>query len=133
MIVIDAAAFGERVRGLRQARKLTQANLAERAGITDETVSRVERGAFEPTLSTAVLLAQALETRLDTLTGRDREEEPLPHPLAPNVQRLVDLVLALDPDAQAALLRMAELLYQKRRPGAKERAAEAKRRREKKT
>lgn len=119
----EPSPFGERLRSLRQTRKLTQADLAERAGVTDETVSRVERGAFEPALSTAIALAQALGTPLDALTGSGAEEasHSLPRPIAPSVQKLVDLVLALDSDAQMALLRMAELLYAKRSPVARAR------------
>lgn len=128
MNALDSASFGDRLKSLRQSRKLTQAVLAERAGVTDETVSRVERGAFEPALSTAIALARALDTPLDALTGGAESDthRPLPHPLAPAVQRLVDLVLALDSDAQMALLRMAELLHAKRRPGARARREAAK-------
>jgi len=39
-----SAGFGERVRGLRVAAGLTQAELAEHAGISERAVSDIERG-----------------------------------------------------------------------------------------
>ncbi len=70
MPVFDAAAIGKRVRDARVSAGLTQAGLAEAAAISDETVSRIERGAYEPAISTAVALANALGVSLDALTGR---------------------------------------------------------------
>lgn len=115
----DSVALGVRVKSLRRERKLTQAGLAECAGVTDETVSRVERGAFEPSVSTVVALALALQTSPDVLLGSADKRESVPQALPPFVQRLIDLVLALDVESQAVLLRMAELLLTKRKPDAK--------------
>jgi DNA-binding XRE family transcriptional regulator len=40
--------IARRVREARVHADLTQAELAEAAGVTDETISRIERGAYEP-------------------------------------------------------------------------------------
>jgi transcriptional regulator with XRE-family HTH domain len=52
--------MGARVRQLRKARKLSQAALAERAGLTRAYVTRLEAGQQDPSLSTITALAKAL-------------------------------------------------------------------------
>jgi len=51
---------GAQVRIARRRAGLTQALLAERAGVSFETVSRIERGVLSPTARTVVALASAL-------------------------------------------------------------------------
>src|SRR6266702_4487974 len=61
--------FGERLRALRQAARLTQEELAERAGMTAAGISAIERGIRKRTYPrTVTALADALG-----LTGADRE------------------------------------------------------------
>ena len=52
---------GERLRNQRTRRALTQAELAERAGVTTATVARIERNEIEPRMTTLRKLAQGLE------------------------------------------------------------------------
>jgi transcriptional regulator with XRE-family HTH domain len=52
--------FGVRLRELREAAGLTQARLAERAGLHPQGVVKLERGEREPAWSTVQLLAAAL-------------------------------------------------------------------------
>jgi transcriptional regulator with XRE-family HTH domain len=51
---------GERISELRVARGMTQAELAEVAGITKQGISKIE-GGDDPSLATLRLIAQALE------------------------------------------------------------------------
>jgi transcriptional regulator with XRE-family HTH domain len=60
---------GERVRLLRQEKKLTLTALAEKAGITPSYLSEIERGYANPALATLEQLARALEVSLDQLWG----------------------------------------------------------------
>lgn len=53
-------AFGARLRALRDAAELTQAALAEKAGIQVNSIARLERGAYQPTWITVLKLAEAL-------------------------------------------------------------------------
>jgi transcriptional regulator with XRE-family HTH domain len=64
---LDAQEVGGRIRAARQAAGLTQSRLAERAGMEVQSLSRLERGEYEPSLSSAVALAEALGLALDTL------------------------------------------------------------------
>jgi transcriptional regulator with XRE-family HTH domain len=54
---------GDRLKNLRTLNALTQAELAERAGLTTAAVSRVERDEAEPRPSTLRKLAKALNVQ----------------------------------------------------------------------
>ena len=51
---------------------LTQAELAERCGVTRKTVNTVENGVFTPSATLAIKLAQALELSVEQLFWIDR-------------------------------------------------------------
>jgi transcriptional regulator with XRE-family HTH domain len=53
--------IGERLKRQRMRRALTQAQLAERAGVATATVARIERDEIEPRMTTLRKLAHALE------------------------------------------------------------------------
>lgn len=55
------------VRVCRVAANLKQADLADRAGLTQETISNVERGAVAPRRKTARAIALALSVDVDQL------------------------------------------------------------------
>lgn len=62
--------LGQQLRRLRRERKLTQEDLAERSNLSVDTVRRVERGAFSPSLDTVAKLAVGLAVSLRTLIGK---------------------------------------------------------------
>jgi transcriptional regulator with XRE-family HTH domain len=67
--------FGAWVRELRQRKKLTQTDVAQRAGISLTYVSEIERGIRNPTLAVIVRLARALDATPSQLVARlDRVE-----------------------------------------------------------
>lgn len=57
--------LGEAVRHRREELGLTQAELAERAGLKQPAVARFEAGGTMPTIPMLERLAEALEVRLD--------------------------------------------------------------------
>ena len=57
----DVVFVGDKIRRLRDARALTQQELAARAGITVAALSRIERNNAEPRPTTRRKLAKALE------------------------------------------------------------------------
>ena len=109
MAGVDPKVIGKRVKEARGRARLTQADLAEAAGVTDETVSRIERGAYEPALSTAVAFSDALGVPLAWLATA-RAEGPPVAPASPLFERLAATARALEPEALRALVRMAEVL-----------------------
>ena len=51
---------------------MTQAELAERVGVTRKTVNTVENGVFTPSATLAIKLAQALEVSVEQLFWIER-------------------------------------------------------------
>ena len=114
-----ATELARRVAAARLRSGLTQAQLAEASGVTDETISRIERGRYEPAVSTLFRLAEALEVSLDRLAGdpardggaRAGQGTPRRKPrLSPVVRRLRARIDVLTPEGQRALLALAEQL-----------------------
>jgi len=62
--------FGRRLKALREARGVSQAALAERAGLTREYVNKLEAGKYDPTLGTLGRLAKALGVTERALLAR---------------------------------------------------------------
>ncbi|MGV8910230.1 MAG: helix-turn-helix transcriptional regulator [Propionicimonas sp.] len=56
-----------RVRELREARSLTQAGLADRLGISRQSVNAIETGKYDPSLPIAFGLARVFETTIEAL------------------------------------------------------------------
>lgn len=61
------AELGNRIREARDARGLTQAELAERIGVSRKTVNTVENGVFIPSTVVALKLAGALGCAVEEL------------------------------------------------------------------
>ncbi len=59
--------FGQHIRALRRARGLTQEGLAERSGLSADTIRRLEHGSFSPSLATLRKLCVGFELLLSTL------------------------------------------------------------------
>lgn len=59
--------FGENLLRIRQARKLSQESLAERAGIHRTQITLIETGRRQPRIETVIRLAGALEVSTENL------------------------------------------------------------------
>ena len=71
----DTMKMGEQIRQMRHKRGMTQAELAERLGVSDRAVSRWETGAALPDVTLLVQLAMILETTTDALLGVDPQRQ----------------------------------------------------------
>lgn len=69
VVMTKAGHIGERVREIRRIRALTQAELAEQASTTKETVGKIELGYRQPRPTTIRALAAALDVEVEHLTG----------------------------------------------------------------
>ncbi len=65
-----APAVGEAIRRVRQQKRMSQAELAQRARLTQATVSRIESGARRGDMETLALIAAALGLALWILIKR---------------------------------------------------------------
>ncbi len=63
------AHIGRRLKRQRTLKALTQAQLADRAGVTTATVARIERDEIEPRMPTLRKLSDALEVEPAELVG----------------------------------------------------------------
>ena len=61
--------IGDNLKRLRQREALTQAELAKQAGIAEVTLSRIERNAADPHMSTIRKLARVLDVHPRDLVG----------------------------------------------------------------
>lgn len=107
---LDMTAFAERLKFLREERKLTQARLAELIGVGARAYNRWERGNFVPQLDTLIKIADVLNITLDELTGRSKATQaPVVH--NPKLHSLLQEVDKLpDEDQQALIILMDSLV-----------------------
>jgi transcriptional regulator with XRE-family HTH domain len=71
------ALFGRIISDLRKSARLSQEELAERAGVHRTYVSQLERGLKSPTLDTILKLSNGLGTRPSTVMRKLEAELPL--------------------------------------------------------
>lgn len=64
-------ALGSRIRALRQARRLTLRDVAERAGVTESFLSQVERDVTSPSIATVQRIARALDLSIAQLFAEE--------------------------------------------------------------
>ena len=119
--MFDMRKCGAILSALRRKANLTQAQLAEKLGISYQAVSSWERGASMPDIGKLVDLARTLDTTVDyILSGEEAAQAPLPQPVAEaeTSQTLqVHVVSKLNPKKNAshsltALLSLAPFLDQ---------------------
>ena len=56
-----------KVKQYRKSAHMTQSQLAESSGVSRQTISDIETGKHDPTISVALLLARALGVKVDNL------------------------------------------------------------------
>ena len=66
-MLVEMLYIGDRLRGLRKRRLLTQEQLAKRSGVGVATITRVERNQVEPQAGTLRKLAEALGVEVPIL------------------------------------------------------------------
>jgi putative transcriptional regulator len=59
------------VRARREAREMSQADLAEAVGVTRQTINSIERGRYDPSLELAFELAAFFDCRIEDLFHPD--------------------------------------------------------------
>ena len=78
------ANFPERLKSLRQQKKMRQKDVAEKLGITESAYGFYEQGRREPSHETLQQLADIFEVPIDYLLGRT--DDPTPPEKTPNPQ-----------------------------------------------
>lgn len=100
----DAVSFGKTLARIRRAKGITQAELAERIGITQPNVSHYEKETFRPNSEMLQRIAQVLDVSTDVLLGRKapRHEAPV---VSRKLLRRMQQIEKLPKRDQDALLR----------------------------
>lgn len=100
--------LSERIKELRKANNLTQADLAERIGVSLGAVKHWEQGKGEPNANALISMAVLFNVSTDYLVGRSPiasliiEDE--------STQRILEVVNSLPEAHRVALMQYAELL-----------------------
>lgn len=63
--------IGSQIREYRQARKLSQSNIAQLIGVPQSTLSDIENNRYEPKISLASRIAEVLGVTLEALLNRE--------------------------------------------------------------
>ena len=94
--------FGERLIAAREARRLTQTELAQKAGLQPAAIGHFERNRRKPSFANVRALAKALNISSDYLLGRSpdmegattafRGEEQLSDADREHIQMMIDLM-----------------------------------------
>ena len=103
------AGLGERVAQLRKARSITQVQLADALGVSQQTVQAYEVGRRRIPVSTLRLLAKTLDVSLDELMA-EGEHAPRKRGPVPQVQRQLERISALPKPKQRAVMDVIEAL-----------------------
>jgi transcriptional regulator with XRE-family HTH domain len=119
-----AVRVGEVLRAARQERSLTQADVADRAGMVTEVYGRVERGQMLPSLPKLRKLCLVLRVDANVALKLAGHEEPswledTPEPDmegSPRMRRLLRTLRQLDDEQLAALHVMANTLAKRSHP-----------------
>jgi len=107
-----AATIGKSARAARATLGLSQADVAEKLGLSLEFVGRIERGVALPSVPTLVSLAEVLAVSSDVMLGLGTERTTRAHRNPPpleqsRIRRLLDRRLNRAPDST---LRVVNLL-----------------------
>mgnify|MGYP002241350564 FL=1 len=60
---------GEKIKSLRETKEISVAELAERSGLAEEQINRIENNVDLPSLAPLIKIARALGVRLGTFSG----------------------------------------------------------------
>ena len=109
-MILDYLKIGPRLKKARIDKKMTQAQLAEEADLSNNYISNIERGTSIPSLETFVMLCNALDVTADMMLTDSiyRSSEYLKESIAEKIsrcskknmriiERFIDLLLEENP------------------------------------
>lgn len=64
------------VRKYRRWHEMSQAELAERVGVTRQTIANIERGNYSPSVHLALDICRALDKTVEQIFGDEQEGQP---------------------------------------------------------
>ncbi len=88
--------LGSRLTALHKEKGLTQEQLAEKLGVTNQSVSKWENDINAPDISILIMLADLYDTTVDSLLGR--EKQPIVSTTTKNIDNLILKIKILSND-----------------------------------
>lgn len=87
--------LNKNLRDIRMKNNYNQEYVANKLGVTKQTISNWEKGKRSPDIDSLIKLANLYEVTLDTLTGSDKRNE--------NIE-LLNIILNMNEDKRSKLL-----------------------------
>jgi transcriptional regulator with XRE-family HTH domain len=88
---VDNMELGKQIYELRKRANLSQEQLAEKVGVSRQTISKWELGETAPDIKQAQVLSQVFSVSLDELTGNDTKE--VIYEKVSNTEKLAGLII----------------------------------------
>ena len=88
---VDNVELGKQIYELRKKANLSQEQLAEKVGVSRQTISKWELGETAPDIKQAQVLSQVFSVSLDELTGNDTKE--VIYKKVSNTEKLAGLII----------------------------------------
>lgn len=108
-----AVAFGRQVRNLRQNRKMSQEELAFKAGLSPAHLGQIERAQKKPTLETIGRLAEALEVPVANLFSCEASVSSETR-LNGTIEKINSQLIAMSEEDQKDILRIIRIFRRSR-------------------
>lgn len=105
MIVVDLKSVGEKIRYYRRIKNLSQEELAEKSGLSNNFIGEIERNVKKPSLESFVSIANALEISSDVLLS-----DIIIAPQSVKASKLSDMVDALPPEKRLEIYAVVETM-----------------------
>lgn len=83
--------LGEKIGMLRKKANLSQAEFADKIGVSRDTIGKYERGDIVPTIEKAKKMADVLGVSIDFLASEEEKEETLNHDAVVRIKELQKL------------------------------------------
>jgi len=104
--------FPERLKQARNRLRMTQANLAEKSGLSYASISAYEKGAKTPNIIIASALAKVLCVSMDWLVGLDDNQTPQPSTLGDCARMMLEALKVWENQSLASCIEMDGSQYE---------------------
>ena len=105
-------AFGERIAALRKTHGITQVQLAETLGVSQQAITAYETGQRRVPISMLPLLAETLDTSIEDLIGTPARRRSGKRGPAPKIQQQLEQIGKLPAAKQRAIAQVLDAMLQ---------------------
>ena len=106
MLYDDKKFIGAKIQEYRKKRKLTQAQLAEKVGLTDKHIGRIEAGTFFPACNKFMHIIDILQINIDEFGINIKPNT------SPNKQQALKFIYSMNNEDLDTFLPMIEVFFQ---------------------